>query len=289
MSYILEALRRAESERERRRGVPGLHTQAMPGAPAERDTARHSRPWLWAVIGVSAGVLLPLLYRAVTGGAAPAEDALARAPVSGNVAAHEAGQAGPNAPATVPAALPAAATASVPAPATPAAHTAAVKPEATTATAPHHAQAQPGPTRHASASPQASSSAHTSARPGRGTNAHTPAPTRAALASATRTERAAPAPAGARTAAPVAPSPPPPAPEPRLRTLAELPDELRRSVPQLNFGGSVYSEVPAQRMVILNGQVLREGDAVASDLVLERIRPHSVVLHLRGERFQITF
>jgi general secretion pathway protein B len=51
----------------------------------------------------------------------------------------------------------------------------------------------------------------------------------------------------------------------------------------------VYSEIPAQRMVILNGQVLREGDAVSDELVLEQIRARSAVMRLRGQRFEITF
>jgi general secretion pathway protein B len=74
-----------------------------------------------------------------------------------------------------------------------------------------------------------------------------------------------------------------------LRTLAELPDDLRRSVPALAFGGSVYSDTPAQRMVIFNGQVMREGEAVNDELQLEQIRPRSAVLRLRGQRFEVAF
>jgi general secretion pathway protein B len=79
------------------------------------------------------------------------------------------------------------------------------------------------------------------------------------------------------------------APEPPLRTLSELPLDLQRAVPALSFGGSVYSELPAQRMVILNGQVLREGDAVSDEIRLEEIRPHSAVMRLRGQRFEMPF
>ena len=108
-----------------------------------------------------------------------------------------------------------------------------------------------------------------------GTNA---TPSRAAPGQgATPTPATAPAPAAAS------------APEPRLRSLAELPEELRRGVPQLAFGGSVYSDVAAQRMVIFNGQVLREGDAVTDELLLEQIRPRSAVMRLRGQRFEVTF
>jgi general secretion pathway protein B len=64
---------------------------------------------------------------------------------------------------------------------------------------------------------------------------------------------------------------------------------VRSAVPTLSFGGSVYSEVAAQRMVILNGQVLREGDAVSDEIRLEEIRPHSAVMRLRGQRFEMPF
>jgi general secretion pathway protein B len=68
-----------------------------------------------------------------------------------------------------------------------------------------------------------------------------------------------------------------------------LPDDVRRGLPQLAFGGSVYSDTPAQRMVIINGQVMREGDAVTDELQIEQIRPRSAVLRMRGQRFEMPF
>jgi general secretion pathway protein B len=52
MSYILDALRRAEADRERERGqVPGLHTQALAGS--EAAPAAGQRRWLpWAGAGL---------------------------------------------------------------------------------------------------------------------------------------------------------------------------------------------------------------------------------------------
>ena len=45
MSYILDALRRAEADRERERGaVPGLHSPALPADAAL--PARAARAWL---------------------------------------------------------------------------------------------------------------------------------------------------------------------------------------------------------------------------------------------------
>jgi general secretion pathway protein B len=54
MSYILDALRRSQAERERERGqVPGLNTQPAPAEPAPR--ARAGRPALWLAAGLALG------------------------------------------------------------------------------------------------------------------------------------------------------------------------------------------------------------------------------------------
>ena len=69
--------------------------------------------------------------------------------------------------------------------------------------------------------------------------------------------------------------------------LAELPDEVRRQVPALKLGGLVYSAAPASRMVLVNGDLQREGSTVAPGLTLERINPKSAVFSLRGQRFEV--
>ncbi len=58
---ILDALRRADSERERG-SVPGLHAQ--PVAPQSVDGARHAPPmrWHWVAIGVLAGLVAVLAW-----------------------------------------------------------------------------------------------------------------------------------------------------------------------------------------------------------------------------------
>lgn len=57
MSYILDALQKAEAERERGR-VPGLKSQLVPPASRERASAPALRPW--HVVGALALVLLAL-------------------------------------------------------------------------------------------------------------------------------------------------------------------------------------------------------------------------------------
>ena len=73
----------------------------------------------------------------------------------------------------------------------------------------------------------------------------------------------------------------------RLPQFSELAEALRREVGTLNPGGSIYAEQPSARMVILNGQVFREGDTLSGQLRIEQIRPRSVVLGLRGQRFEL--
>lgn len=71
MSLILDALRRADSERERERGaVPGLHAQQMEPAAAETPAAVRALPWL-AVAIVAAAVLLAAAAWLVAGRDAP--------------------------------------------------------------------------------------------------------------------------------------------------------------------------------------------------------------------------
>jgi general secretion pathway protein B len=86
------------------------------------------------------------------------------------------------------------------------------------------------------------------------------------------------------------PAPPPPAPAAsaappaatRPMRFTELAPELQRQMPAVVPSGSVWSESATARFVIINGQVLREGDAVAPGLVLERIQPKAAWLRWRG-------
>jgi general secretion pathway protein B len=66
-----------------------------------------------------------------------------------------------------------------------------------------------------------------------------------------------------------------------------LAPDLRAAVPAMAFGGHVHSPAPASRMLIVNGQVLREGDTVTPELRLETIGRKSAVFSIRGQRFQV--
>ena len=74
-----------------------------------------------------------------------------------------------------------------------------------------------------------------------------------------------------------------------MATLAELPDTVRQQLPALAISGGTYSENPLYRMVIVNGQVLHEGDTAAPGVVLDTIRQKDVVLRAQGYRFAMKY
>ncbi|MFO1244093.1 MAG: general secretion pathway protein GspB [Ramlibacter sp.] len=243
MSYILDALKRAEAERERGQ-VPGLNAQPVPVAAAPSGGPRRG---LWLAAAAGAAVLaVGALYwpRAQPQAAAPVPPPLKAAPAA--------------MPAVAPAAAP------VPAPAAPAAP-ALPAPVALPAPAPSPT-AVPVPVPSVRQAPPVAAPMTVPAP------AAQPAPAPATVARPTP----APRPAASATAAPVP-------------ALAELPEDLRREVPKLVVSGSVYSQNPAQRMLIVNGQVVNEGASLGPELVLESIGPKSAVLRLRGVPFRLSY
>jgi general secretion pathway protein A len=86
---------------------------------------------------------------------------------------------------------------------------------------------------------------------------------------------------------PVAPAAAAPLQQASISRLAELPPDQRREWPNPVLGGSVWSESAANRFVIVNGQLLHEGEAVAPGLIVERIGPKAVVLRWRDRRVEV--
>ena len=77
--------------------------------------------------------------------------------------------------------------------------------------------------------------------------------------------------------------------EGRVYQQSELPEDVRRDLPKLVIGGASYSGDAASRMVMINGQIFHEGDRLAPQLVLERIKLKSAVLSYKGYRYEVTF
>ena len=76
-------------------------------------------------------------------------------------------------------------------------------------------------------------------------------------------------------------------PAARAVPLAELSPDQRRELSALVIGGSIWSDNAANRFVIVNGQVVREGEAAGPGATLERIGPKSVIVRWRDMRIEL--
>jgi general secretion pathway protein B len=74
--------------------------------------------------------------------------------------------------------------------------------------------------------------------------------------------------------------------EDKVVALADLPASIRAELPPMNITVHAYTRAPKDRLVGVNDKLLREGDTLAPDLVLERITPDGMVFTYKGTRFQ---
>jgi general secretion pathway protein B len=51
----------------------------------------------------------------------------------------------------------------------------------------------------------------------------------------------------------------------------------------------MYSDTPANRMLIINSQIFHEGDKLSPDLLLEEIKLKSAVLKYKGYRYAVSY
>ena len=240
MSFILDAIRKAEAERHLGQ-LPGIHSPSVtepPLAPHAR-TARRGRALAAAFLILAAAALLAIGWQQQWFKWA---DPVARASGSASASA--------SAPASAP--VPAAAAAPAPAPAL-------ISPETfagVRAAAPATAQPSLASVREIPVPPPAP-------------KLPIPAPVRRPVAVA------ASAPVQAAVPAPV-------------MTMAQLPAALRSELPPIAISGSMYSANPAERMLLVDKRMLREGDEVAAGLVVESILPKGAVLRYKGTAFRVT-
>ena len=250
MSFILDALRRAESERERGH-VPGLHAQPVPPGLGEAAQGRGTPPLPWlAALGLLAAVAGGLWWWSSKPAQPPAAPA-AQVADSG----------------------PSAVTAAAPLPATrePAATTVPSQPPLLVAPplpALPPVDALPSPRRESPPRPVVSAAAPAAAA----------VPATAPATPATPVRVGAPA-AGTEPAAASATT--------RPLALAELSPAQRAELPAMTIGGAIHSEQAANRFLLVNGQVVREGEEAAMGVVLERINPKNAILRWRELRITL--
>ncbi len=251
MSYILDALRRAEAERERG-AVPSLQSQQHT-VIEEDDTTPRSRRLMWVIVGLGGALLALLAWTLFGGSTAPP-----RPVVEGSVA-----------PAVV---------------APPAARCrAGRRAECRVACDRRHCaragaracRNANGRARCAAGRGNASRAGAACRRPPAGGRGR-----RGTARGAARPERVGRNARRRRRAASAAP---------RIYAQGELPEDVRRDLPRIAINGSSYSGDAASRMVMINGQIFHEGDSLGTGLELEKINRRSAVLVFRGWRYEVAF
>jgi general secretion pathway protein B len=75
----------------------------------------------------------------------------------------------------------------------------------------------------------------------------------------------------------------------RVLSINELPADVQRDLPKLVISAGVYSDNPAQRLLIVNGQAVAEGAEPAPGVLLEQIRARTAVLKYRGYRYSLVY
>ncbi len=250
MSYILDALQKAESERRMEAG-DDLDPLAVPAAdaPFARPANRQSRSWQPAVL-----LALVVVAAAAAGGwwfsrpsgAAPgqyAEQTTAdRSVTTSPVAPSDAGQ--PEPPTSAPSI------------------------DATTK----------GPTPTILAAPVDASAPRTS---------ETASVVAASVKRKGGARSASAAPASADNPGNASKTSDNHPPKPGTKPLPNF--ELGKGLPQLKISGATFSDNPSHRMIIVDGQVIKEGQQAAPGVIVEVIGARSAILKHGGKRYNINY
>ena len=250
MSYILDALRKSEQERQRGQ-VPDLNSYQDIPAPVE--TARNIWPWV-AAAAVVINLVVILMVWAPWRAAEVSDTGLARqavVPAAGASSAAPARQQQDSEPAPV------ARAATTPAPQQQVAAAPAVRP-APQPTQPVPARSEPVPTTVVEDNrPQIQAqptivSPDQPELPVQSTVENTPAPNVA-----------------------------------YMPQLEELPANERQGIPDMTFSSHMYSSIPRYRSVIINGKRLKEGDYFTPNLQLREITDKGVIMSNGGTLFSV--
>ncbi len=86
-------------------------------------------------------------------------------------------------------------------------------------------------------------------------------------------------------------NPPPPVatekPKSTVPYLQDLPPQVQEELPKLQFAGHAYAVEPANRMIIINGRIMKEGDRVDALTRLAEITWEGVIIDSKGMRFRV--
>jgi general secretion pathway protein B len=73
----------------------------------------------------------------------------------------------------------------------------------------------------------------------------------------------------------------------KIYSVSELPLSLQQSLPAFTISAFLYSDDPAARMVRVNGKMLREGDALPEGLKLNEIRQDELIFGYQNYRIRL--
>lgn len=74
---------------------------------------------------------------------------------------------------------------------------------------------------------------------------------------------------------------------PDATPLGALPPRISQQVPAMKYGAHVYSSIPANRTININGRDYHEGDEVVSGVVLLRIAPETSIFRVGSQSFSL--
>jgi general secretion pathway protein B len=280
MSYILDALKKAESER-RLGTVPSVHAQPISITSFHDVSSPWRKPWIWLALAILLGCAGILIWfqpwqhafdSTTVGAAGPAVVAPLQNTVNGDVKRRSEQEVGTEAPivegasdtqvpATVaqgsPAKTDSAIISAQPAPAV-LPHAKTNKPSKAAAEEPRTLRPNSKPTKQSGQS---------------GDGGSVPSAASPEL-KAVKKQKVVPASVPA---------------EKRVAALRELPENIQREIPALVVGGFIYSNRPAERSVLINNKLLHEGDEVTPGITLEKMLPKEAVLNYKGYRYRIPY
>jgi general secretion pathway protein B len=242
MSYILDALKKAETERNLG-AIPTIHANPSIPALSTGGTSLWRKMGLWAILLFLVTIVLIVAWIKLARPNATMKAAASVPPIPPTVAQPK--QIASNSSPAVKAPLPAAKK-----------PVASVSHLAKEAAAPSNANIHEAATSHKSKSLPLDATTVASA-------AHTHKKTSASSAA---------------TAA-----------EPPILAFQDLPPQIQKEIPFFNVSGYIYSNNQSDRSILIDNRLLREGDQIAPDLILEKMIPTGLVLNYRGYRYRKSY
>jgi len=78
-------------------------------------------------------------------------------------------------------------------------------------------------------------------------------------------------------------------PEAGMSSPRELPEQIQHELPSLAIGGYIYSDNPRERQLLVNRRLLHEGEEAAPGVTLEKMLPKAAVFNYKGYRYRLAY